>query len=170
MVEGPRPNQNSDGQRKKPSANPDGGARPGAAPMAPPMSPGQMQVQQIASQFQGAPGVPNTPGAGVPDMLQSFPQDAASLMMLMKQGYAPGADAMQLGMAQNAHSIARAQEQAALANADQVMEDEDDQMLLGGLLQKLMMKGKLPTPDEAAALAGGQQQQMPQMPPLQSSY
>lgn len=164
----PRPKQNSEGGKKKPSANPDGGGKPPeaapaqGAPMGPPNTappmgptPGQQQVMGTAQQLQGAPGIPNTPGAGVPDGLQSFPQDAAALMQLMKQGYAPGADNMMHAQAQNAHAIARAQEAAAQSQAMDSMQKQQDAQALGALLQRLMMQGALPHPADVAMQTAG---------------
>jgi len=158
----PRPNQNSNGQAKQPSANPTGAASQGQPPVAPSMTPGQMQVGQLAGQMNGAPGVPNTPGAGVPEALQSFPQDAGAFMQLMQSGYSPGADPMQHGMAQNAHAIARAQEQAAAQQSQELIAEQSNQQALAALLQKLMLAGQAPDP---AAVAGqvAQQQFAPQL-------
>lgn len=171
----PRPKQNSDGQAKQPSANPDGGGGPPAPPAggaptgppqgppntAPPVTPGQMQVSQIAGQLGAQPGMPQIPGAGVPDGLQSFPNDAAQLMELMKQGYAPGADNMMHAQAQNAHAIARAQEAAAQSQANDSMMQQQHAQALGALMQQLMMSGQAPDPALVA--------QQTAVPQLQSS-
>jgi hypothetical protein len=168
--EAPRPKNNSDGQKKKPSANPDGGARPMQPPQGQPgmapslVPPGVQMVGQLAQQAQSTGMVPQTPGAGVPDALQSFPQDVAGLMQVMKQGYAPGADPVEHGMAQNAHAVARAQERAAQQSAQAMGQDEEIKRALGGLIQSLSLQGKLPAPQDVAAQAAGPQQ------PLTSSY
>lgn len=156
----PRPKKNSDGQDKKPSANPDGGAGaeqpqgvPGQAPSMVP--PGVEMVGQLAQQADATGAVPPTPGAGVPPGLQSFPTDVSALLQVMNRGFAPGADAFEHGMAQNAHALARAHEQQAVQQSQQMVEDDENVKALGGLLQQLMMSGKLPPPEAVAQHVAG---------------
>lgn len=169
----PRPKKNSDGQDKKPSANPNGGGAPGApapsgGPAGPPslVPPGVEMVGQFDQAIGQTGAVPQTPGAGVPDALQSFPQDASALLQVMNRGFAPGADNAEHGMAQNAFALARAHEVKAAQNAQQMVQSDQDQQMLGGLLQRLMMSGRLPHPDATAQAA--QQQAGP--PQLHGSY
>lgn len=179
-----KPNKNSDGQQKQPAANPSGGPAPSAPPSqggppgpantAPPpgaaqLTPGIVQVAQTANALNGVPGIPNTPGAGVPEGLQSFPNDAAQLMQLMQQGFAPGADNFSHAQAQNASAIARAQEAAARAQHNDAMLDEQHSKMLGALMQSLSMSGRLPPPHQVAAAMAGPSAGAPQGPPqLQS--
>lgn len=172
-----KPNKNSDGQAKQPAANPSGGAGPSAPPTggppgpantAPQLTPGQVQVGQTAQMLNSVPpeqsGIPATPGAGVPEGLQSFTQDSAALMQMMKAGYAPGADNFTFAQAQNAHAIARAQEAAASAQHNDAILQQQHAQQLGALVQSLMMNGRLPQPQEVAASMA-----QPQQPnPLQS--
>jgi hypothetical protein len=198
-----RPGQNSNGQAKQPSANPQGQAAqtpPGQAPSTAPhgalpqqlqlrvqyhdLSPGDqaqvaqnqlgvdpymmlkagqqsaMEAAQIGQQGDPHGPVPNTlTSPGIPEQagVAALPHDISALYQLMQRGYSPGASAGEHMMAQNAHSIARAQEQLAMQSAQNVGQHADMLHQLGGILQKLVMAGQPPQP------------QAPQMPMPQMS-
>lgn len=122
-------------------------------------------LQMIQGQLQSSmtePGGPQGPPQGtspvpgsfigpmVPPGVENFPHDMAALTQVMQRGYAPGADSAEHGMAQNAHSMARAAEAQAQNQASQA--NQHDQVLhaLGGLMQHLSMNGALPAPEDVA--------------------
>lgn len=86
----PRPQQNSDGQRKA------------VTPVNSRLSP-----QLSGSSYAQSP-IPPTLGAGFGADLQGFPTDMAALQRVMADGYQPGAARPMLAAAQNAHALARA--------------------------------------------------------------
>ncbi len=134
-AQAPRPGQNADGQKKKP--------QPIQSSVAPQAGAGQ-------SPF------PATMGPGIPQDLQSFPTDMASLEQMMRAGFAPGANDMQHADAQNAYAMARAQEQQSNMQNVQQMEDDEDMAQLGPLMRRVM---------ERRGQGGAQG-----APPIQSGY
>jgi hypothetical protein len=105
------------------------------------------QAQQLGGQGDPHGPVPNTlTSPGIPEQagVAAFPHDFAALTQLMQRGYSPGASAAEHMMAQNAHSIARAQEQLAQQSAQNVGQHGEALHQLGGILQKLVMAGQAP--------------------------
>lgn len=116
-------------------------AQPGLKPKKSPTqqrAPQQFQGSQFA-QPQGDV-FPPTMGPGFPDVLQPFPQDFAALQQTMQQGYAPGSDPASFAAAQNAHALARSQEQMAMQQAQDAEEDVLDQQALAQILQRQMAR------------------------------
>lgn len=103
-----------------------------------PMAP-QLTGSQVAGP-QRKPAFPQDMGPGFPPEVQGFPQDYQALQMMMEQGYAPGATPMAHAQAVNAHALARAQERIAAQQLASQAEDEDDQLQLGEIMQRLMAR------------------------------
>jgi len=86
-----------------------------------PYAPLQMVQQGVEGALQQGPSsgpIPNMlSGPYVPPGVESFPDDMAHLTTLMGQGYAPGASAQEHEYGQNAHAMARAKINAAMAQA-----------------------------------------------------
>lgn len=102
------------------------------------------QAQQVGAQGDPHGPVPNTlQSPAIPDQagVAAFPHDFAALTQLMQRGYSPGSNPAEHAMAQNAHAIARAQEQLAQQSAQNRGMHNDAIAQLGGILQKLVMAG-----------------------------
>jgi hypothetical protein len=126
-----------------------------------PYMPLQMVQQQLQSSMAQGPSQGPVPtsldGPFVPPGVQNFPDDMAHLHALMQQGMGPGSSPQEHEAGLNAHAIAKASINHAMASAQNDAGHAGATAALGGLIHHLGSTGQLPPPQDVAAHVAGLQ-------------